>query len=289
MLDSSGVPRAPYLTLHDTLASLSVDDFDRRCAVRDRALRDQGITFSLSGEERPFPLDLVPRVVSADEWSLIEAGVTQRVKALDAFLADVYGPGKILEDGVVPRRVVTTSKHYHRAAANLEPPNGVRVHVAGIDLVRGSDGEFYVLEDNVRTPSGISYVVENRRSMARVFPELFATHRVRPVDSYPARLLDALVAAAPPQRRTPTVAVLTPRPGTPRRRPAGPPPRLAAPRRGGRATRCRAPPPAARAAAAPPPRRTPPAAGRPPAGHGSSSFPRAFPARRWGGGRGGGP
>jgi uncharacterized circularly permuted ATP-grasp superfamily protein len=210
MLDSSGVPRPPYLTLHDTLASLSVDDFDRRCAVRDRAFRDQGITFSLSGEERPFPLDLVPRVVSADEWALIEAGVIQRVKALDAFLADVYGPGRILEDGVIPRRVVTTSKHYHRAAANLEPPNGVRVHVAGIDLVRGGDGEFYVLEDNVRTPSGISYVVENRRSMARVFPELFATHRVRPVDSYPARLLDALVAAAPPQRRTPTVAVLTP-------------------------------------------------------------------------------
>ena len=98
---------------------------------------------------------------------LIEAGVTQRVKALDAFLADVYGPGNILEDGVIPRRVVTTSKHYHRAAANLEPPNGVRVHVAGIDLVRGGDGEFYVLEDNVRTPSGISYVVENRRSMAQ--------------------------------------------------------------------------------------------------------------------------
>src|SRR5207237_8657799 len=134
------------------------------------------------------PRGLVPAVVLADERALIEAAVTQRVQGLDAFLADVYGPGNILEHGVIPRRVVTTSKHYHRAAANLEPPNGVRVHVAGIDLVRGDDGEFYVLEDNVRTPSGISYVVENRRSMARVFPELFATHRVRPVDRYPARL-----------------------------------------------------------------------------------------------------
>ena len=210
MLDEGGFPRPPYVTLHDTLASLSVDDFDRRCALRDRAFRDHGITFSLSGEERPFPLDLVPRVLSADEWSLIEAGVIQRVKALDAFLADVYGPGKILDDGVIPRRVVTTSRHFHRAAANVEPPNGVRVHVAGIDLVRGGDGRFYVLEDNVRTPSGISYVIENRRSMARVFPELFATHRVRPVDTYPARLLDALVAAAPPNRRQPTVVVLTP-------------------------------------------------------------------------------
>src|SRR2546423_661333 len=110
MLDSSGVPRPPYLTLHDTLASLSVDDFDRRCAVRDRAFRDQGITFSLSGEERPFPLDLVPRVVSADEWSLIEAGVTQRVKALDAFLAYVYGPGNILPDGVAPRRSLSSRR-----------------------------------------------------------------------------------------------------------------------------------------------------------------------------------
>ncbi|MGH9071012.1 MAG: alpha-E domain-containing protein [Acidimicrobiales bacterium] len=124
----------------------------------------QGITFSFSGEERPFPLDLVPRVISAAEWSVVAAGVAQRVRALEAFLDDIYGAGEILAEGLVPRRLVVTSKHFHREAAGIRAPNGVRVHVAGIDLARGSDGRFCVLEDNVRTPSGISYVVENRRT-----------------------------------------------------------------------------------------------------------------------------
>ena len=210
MFDGSGQPRQAYTALHEALQSLSAADFAARCSARDLSFRDQGITFSLSGEERPFPLDLVPRILSAREWPAIEAGVAQRVKALEAFLADVYGPGRILEDGLVPRRLVTTSTHYHRPAMGLEPPNGVRVHVSGIDLVRGADGVFRVLEDNLRTPSGISYVVENRRTMARVFPELFTSHRVRPVDSYPARLLEALRAATPTGSADPTVVVLTP-------------------------------------------------------------------------------
>ncbi|MGH9156577.1 MAG: circularly permuted type 2 ATP-grasp protein, partial [Acidimicrobiales bacterium] len=210
MFEASGVARPPYQVLHDGLQTLSGDDFDRRCAVRDRVFRDQGITFSLSGEERPFPLDLVPRVLSAQEWSVIEHGVAQRVLALEAFLADVYGPAHILRDGVVPGRVVATSANFHRPAVGVEPPNGVRVLVAGIDLVRGRDGRFLVLEDNLRTPSGISYVIENRRTMARVFPELFASYRVRPVDGYPARLLEALRAAAPAGVSEPTVVVLTP-------------------------------------------------------------------------------
>jgi len=210
MFDGSGQPRQAYTALHEALQSLSAADFAARCNARDLSFRDQGITFSLSGEERPFPLDLVPRILSAKEWPAIEAGVAQRVKALEAFLADVYGPGRILEDGLVPRRLVTTSTHYHRPAMGLEPPNGVRVHVSGIDLVRGADGVFRVLEDNLRTPSGISYVVENRRTMARVFPELFTSHRVRPVDSYPARLLEALRAATPTGSADPTVVVLTP-------------------------------------------------------------------------------
>jgi uncharacterized circularly permuted ATP-grasp superfamily protein len=210
MFESPGVPRPPYRALHDALQPLSSGDLDARAAARDRAFRDQGITFSLSGEERPFPLDLVPRILSAAEWATIESGVIQRVKALEAFLADVYGAGRILDDGIVPRRLVTSSSHYHRQAHGICPPNDVRVHVAGVDLVRDEEGRFCVLEDNLRTPSGISYVVENRRTMARVFPELFATHRVRPVSGYPARLLEALRAAAPKTQTDPTVVVLTP-------------------------------------------------------------------------------
>jgi uncharacterized circularly permuted ATP-grasp superfamily protein len=210
MFEAPGVPRWACAALHESLQALSDGDFERRCAARDRAFRDQGITFSLSGEERPFPLDLVPRILSAGEWAVLESGVVQRVRALEAFLDDIYAGGRILADRVVPTALITSSTHFHRPAAGLSPPNGVRIHVAGIDVVRGADGAFRVLEDNLRTPSGISYVVENRRTMSRVFPELFACHRVRPVDSYPGRLLEALRAAAPTGSPDPTVVVLTP-------------------------------------------------------------------------------
>jgi uncharacterized circularly permuted ATP-grasp superfamily protein len=210
MFEPTGPPRPGYRALHEAVVALSSADLEERYAVRDRSLRDQGITFSFSGEERTWPLDLIPRIISAEEWAVIEAGVIQRVRALEAFLADVYSGGQILDDGVIPRRLVVTSEGFLRQAAFLNPPNGVRVHVAGIDVVRGADGRFVVLEDNLRVPSGISYVVENRRTMARVFPEVFATHRVRPVADYPAHLLGALRAAAPPGRADPTVVVLTP-------------------------------------------------------------------------------
>ncbi|MGH9181004.1 MAG: circularly permuted type 2 ATP-grasp protein, partial [Acidimicrobiales bacterium] len=210
LFESPGVPRPGSATLFDAIGALSSADFARRCEARDRAFRDQGITFSLSGEERPFPLDLVPRMISAAEWAVIEEGVIQRVLALEAFLADVYGGQDVLNDGIVPSAVVTSSRHFHRQAMGIVPPNGVRAHVAGIDLARGGDGRFCVLEDNLRTPSGISYVVENRRTMARVFPDLFASQRVRPVDSYPARLLEALRAASPGGAADPVVVVLTP-------------------------------------------------------------------------------
>jgi uncharacterized circularly permuted ATP-grasp superfamily protein len=203
-------PREPYAALFERLRLLTNDEFAERCATRDRSFRDQGITFSLSGEERPFPLDLVPRVISADEWSIIERGVAQRVRALEMFLADVYGAGECFEAGIIPRRLIASSAHFHREAVGINPPNGVRVHVSGIDLIRDEHGTFRVLEDNLRTPSGISYVVENRRAMSQVFPELFASHRVLPVGGYPARLLEALRAAAPGGVDDPTVVVLTP-------------------------------------------------------------------------------
>ncbi|CAN5197215.1 circularly permuted type 2 ATP-grasp protein [soil metagenome] len=210
MFEAPDRPRPAYERLFSALQELSPSDFDERRAARDRSFRDQGITFSLSGEERPFPLDLIPRLIGSSEWSEIERGVTQRVHALEAFLADVYGPGRIFGDGVIPRSLVTSSKHFHRNAFGIEPANGVHVHVAGIDLVRSPDGRFCVLEDNVRTPSGISYVVENRRAMTQVFPELFASHPTAPVDGYPSRLLEALRAAAPDGVAEPTVVLLTP-------------------------------------------------------------------------------
>jgi len=211
MLEARDRPRAHYRTLFEQIQTLSRSDFEERCGMRDRVFSDRGVTFAFSGEEeRPFPLDLVPRIMSAAEWSIVERGVGQRVLALERFLADVYGPGEIMRDRVVPRRLVVTSKHFHRAVAGIEPAGDVRVHVAGIDLVRDGEGRLCVLEDNVRTPSGISYVVENRRAMTHVFPELFASHRVRAVANYPSRLLEVLRATAPTGVSDPTVVVLTP-------------------------------------------------------------------------------
>ncbi|MCU1600536.1 MAG: hypothetical protein JWO22_1245, partial [Frankiales bacterium] len=210
VLDRTGQPHPECAPLHAALQQMSAEELHTRSSALTRAFRDQGITFSLSGEERTFPLDLVPRIVTHEEWVGVEKGVQQRVKALEAFLADVYGDQQAVKDGIVPRRVVVSSSAHCRPAHGVEPPNGVRVHVSGVDLIRDEEGSFRVLEDNLRTPSGISYVVENRRAMARVFPELFATHRVRPVSDYPSRLLGALRAAAPHGITDPTVVVLTP-------------------------------------------------------------------------------
>jgi uncharacterized circularly permuted ATP-grasp superfamily protein len=210
MFAEAGVPREAYGALHETLQPLSSAELGVRAEVLARAFLDQGITFALKGVERPFPLDILPRVITAAEWRLVQAGVAQRIRALEAFLADVYGAGQVLLDGVVPRRVVVTSAHFHREAAGIAPPNGVRIHVAGVDLIRDEAGTFRVLEDNVRTPSGVSYVMENRRAMTHVLPEVFATTRIQPVEDYPARLLRALRAAAPVGVDDPTVVVLTP-------------------------------------------------------------------------------
>ena len=210
MFEAPGMPRRAYERVFAALEHLDPEELHLRAEQVARAFSDRGVTFALGGEERPFPLDLVPRVIAAAEWDVIDRGVRQRVRALEAFLADLYGPQTIFADRIVPRSVVLTGGGFHRAAHGIDPANGVRVHVAGIDLVRDVDGRFRVLEDNARVPSGVSYVIENRRIMTRAFPGLFAEHRVRPVDDYPARLLAALRAAAPPGVRDPVVVVLTP-------------------------------------------------------------------------------
>ena len=210
MFDNSDTVRAPYKGIYTELAPSDASELAARSDALGRAFIDQGITFSLSGQERPFPLDLVPRVISAPEWSRLERGITQRVKALEMYLDDIYGEQNILRDAVIPRRLVTSCKHFHREAAGINPPNGVRIHVAGIDLVRDADGTFRVLEDNLRSPSGVSYVMENRRTMARVFPNLFATNRVRTVGDYSSHLLRALRNSAATNEADPTIVVLTP-------------------------------------------------------------------------------
>ena len=210
MFDDSGSIRRGYAAVHTGLQALPPAEVRTRADYLSRTYVEQGVTFDVGGEERPFPLDIVPRIVSARTWATVEAGVAQRVRALERFLDDVYGPGDLFNDGVMPRTVVTSSPHFHRVVSGLAPPGGVRVHVSGIDLVRDATGQFRVLEDNVRIPSGVSYVMTNRRALTSALPEVFAQHRVRPVRDYPHRLLAALRACAPSGVADPVVAVLTP-------------------------------------------------------------------------------
>ena len=189
---------------------MSAGDLKARADIMGRTFLDQGITFALGGVERPFPLDLIPRIVTAAEWQAVQQGVPQRVRALELFLADVYGPGRIFADGVIPRRLITTSPHFHRQVAGMNGQDGARIVISGVDLIRDEDGTFRVLEDNVRVPSGVSYVLENRQAVAQVLAEAGADHEVRPVAEYPGRLVAALRAVAPAGVRDPTVVVLTP-------------------------------------------------------------------------------
>jgi uncharacterized circularly permuted ATP-grasp superfamily protein len=210
MFEAAGSPRPAYRSLFAALQPLSVTDLRSRADQLARVFTNRGVTFAYAGEERPFPLDLIPRILDAVEWDLVGRAVRQRVRALEAFLADVYGAGRVFGDGVVPRRVVLSSAHFHREAFGIQPANGVRVHVSGVDLIRDEAGEFRVLEDNLRIPSGVSYVIENRRVLSQTLPSLFAEARVHPVDDYPARLLAALKAAAPDGVTDPCVVLLTP-------------------------------------------------------------------------------
>jgi uncharacterized circularly permuted ATP-grasp superfamily protein len=210
MFSSAGVTRPAYEAVVAAIQALDAEDLKSRAESLARGFLDRGVTFDIGGVERPFPIDIIPRIIEAAEWDTVSRGVAQRVRALEAFLADVYGPRRVVADGVVPQRVLLTSRYFERHAAGIEPANGVRVHVAGIDLIRDEKGKFRVLEDNVRIPSGVSYVLENRRATMQALPELFAEVRARTVTDYPTQLLRALRAAAPNGVSDPTVVVLTP-------------------------------------------------------------------------------
>jgi uncharacterized circularly permuted ATP-grasp superfamily protein len=211
ILAGPGLPRPGCAELYSALQELSEAEFEQRCQERDLSFRDRGVTYSFAGMEAPFPLDPIPRIISSEEWAHLEVGIVQRVRALEAFLDDIFTQQRIFEDRIIPRRLVLTSSLFIRHAYGLTPANGVRIHISGMDIVRGRDGTLMVLEDNLRTPSGVSYVLENRRSMTRIFPEFFRGHRVRPVANYPTELLRALVMAAPHTATSdPKVVLLTP-------------------------------------------------------------------------------
>ena len=210
MVDGEGSVRPSYQAVYSALSQSTSDDLRTIAESLANNYTQAGVTFDVGGVERPFPLDLVPRVIASPEWEFIESGVAQRVRALEAFLADIYSEARVISDGVIPSKLITSSTHFHRAVWGIQPGNGVRIHVAGVDLIRNPSGDVRVLEDNVRVPSGVSYVMTNRNAMITVMPEAFANQRIGPVASYPTRLLTALRKTAPPGVDDPTVVVLTP-------------------------------------------------------------------------------
>jgi uncharacterized circularly permuted ATP-grasp superfamily protein len=214
MLAAAGRPRPAYRRIYEQLHRLGPKELARRHDLAMQMFRNHGITFAVypdeQGTEKVFPFDIIPRVISAETWQRLEAGLKQRLAALNLFLDDVYGRKLILEQRVVPPEIVLSSPQYLREIEGLPVPHGIHCHIAGIDLVRDDKGDFYVLEDNLRTPSGVSYVLANRHVMKRVLPDLFAGYPVRPVEGYVHELLRHLRWLAPEGVDDPTVVLLTP-------------------------------------------------------------------------------
>jgi uncharacterized circularly permuted ATP-grasp superfamily protein len=214
MFEAGGEPRAAARALVQLIETMTDGELLRRQQSAERALLHMGITFNVYGDsagtERIFPFDLVPRIVSAVEWDGIERGLKQRIRALNLFIDDIYHEQKILKDGVIPAEIVNTANSFRKQCIDMNPPGGVWCHITGTDLVRDGDGQIYVLEDNLRCPSGVSYVLQNRVVMKRTFPQVFESSRIRPVDDYPSRLRDMLESLAPASVESPRVVVLTP-------------------------------------------------------------------------------
>jgi uncharacterized circularly permuted ATP-grasp superfamily protein len=214
MFDASGQARPDCRALFEDLVAASLPQLRQRQTEADKAFLTQGITFTVYGDEagteRIFPYDLLPRIITAHEWSMIERGLTQRLTAINHFLKDIYHEGRILSEGIVPRELVHSCRHYRREMRGVRIHRDIYVSVAGTDLVRLEDGRFVVLEDNLRVPSGVSYMLANREVMKRVFPGLFARYHVSPIAHYGQALLATLRTLGPPNRMEPTFVVLTP-------------------------------------------------------------------------------
>jgi uncharacterized circularly permuted ATP-grasp superfamily protein len=214
MLAGRGKPRPAYRRLYEELNRLGAAELGRRWSMAMEMFRNHGITFAVypdaQGTEKVFPFDVIPRLIEAQTWRRIEDGLKQRLRALNLFLDDVYGRKQILKDGAVPPEIVLSSSLYVREIEGLPVPHGIHCHIAGVDLVRDGNGDFFVLEDNLRTPSGASYVQANRYVMKRILPELFGGYPVRPVEGYVHELLRHLRWLAPKGIEDPTVVLLTP-------------------------------------------------------------------------------
>ena len=214
MFSAEGCARPAAQALIKTIESLPAGELLTRQQAAERALLQMGITFNVYGEdagvEKIFPFDILPRIVSAIEWNRIEAGLKQRIRALNLFIDDIYHQQRILKDGIVPKEVIFSAKSYRHQCAGWNPPGGIWCHITGTDLVRHSDGQVYVLEDNLRCPSGVSYVLENRQIMKTLFPRLFVSSRIRPVSNYPFKLRDMLESLAPEHLQRPRVVLLSP-------------------------------------------------------------------------------
>jgi uncharacterized circularly permuted ATP-grasp superfamily protein len=214
MFDDSGAPRLASKFLTNKLAGLAYGELQRRQKAADHELLNMGITFNVyghaAGTEKVWPFDLIPRIIEEQEWIAIESGLKQRIRALNMFIDDMYHDQKIVKDGVFPEYMVQSSKGFLHQIKGMKPPKGIWCHITGTDLVRGGDGQVYVLEDNLRCPSGVSYVIENREVMKRTFPQLFDGQSILPVETYPEQLLKMLQYVAPEPARDPTVVVLSP-------------------------------------------------------------------------------
>jgi len=214
MFEADGRPRAGSALLVQRIHGLPQGELLQRQRAVEQALLHMGITFNVYGDEagteRIFPFDVIPRIVEAADWALIERGLKQRIQALNLFIDDVYQAQHIINDGIVPAFLINSAQCFLRPCVGLRPPRGIWCHITGTDLVRDRNGQIYVLEDNLRCPSGVSYVLENRQVLKRTFPQVFEASRVRPVDDYPSRLLEMLQYLAPDSVTSPTVVVLTP-------------------------------------------------------------------------------
>jgi len=212
MYEANGSCRSHYQAFSRWLANTPLELLEQRRREADLLFHRAGITFTLYGDaqdtERLIPFDIIPRSIRASEWRIVERGCIQRVQALNLFLHDIYHDQRILKAGIIPPEQVLANEGYQVAMQGLNLHRGLYAHIAGVDLVRDSDGTYYVLEDNLRTPSGVSYMLEDRKMMMRLFPELFAAQRIAPIDHYPNMLLDTLKSASPLDN--PTAVVLTP-------------------------------------------------------------------------------
>ena len=214
MFAAEGSARLPYERLFQRILQLAPEELHQRQKAADTSFLHQGITFTVyganEGTERIFPYDLLPRIISSSEWSVIDRGLTQRIVALNLFLHDIYHEGRILAEGVIPYDLIYSSRHYRREMRGVDVPRGIYTAIVGTDLIRMPNGDFAVLEDNLRVPSGASYMLANRRVMKNIFPNLFADYGVRPLDYYGESLMATLRALAPVGRPDPTIVLLTP-------------------------------------------------------------------------------